>query len=58
MQKYIAAGCIKGFLIISKPKKPKTRKNKLVKTLTSLGLYILKKKLQKWGLMGITFVCK
>ena len=30
-----------------------------VKTLTSLGLYILKKKhMQEWGFLGVTFVCK
>ena len=35
---------------------PKLKKNKFVKTLTSLGSYW--KKMQKCGFMGVNFVCK
>ena len=35
---------------------PKLKKNKFVKTLTSLESYW--KKMQKWGFMGVNFVCK
>ena len=40
MQYNTVAGCIKRFLII---RKPKTKEIKFIKTVTSLGLYILKK---------------
>ena len=49
MQNNIVKGCIKEFLIICKPK---TKKIKFVKTVTTLGLYIVKKKKKKcknWG---------
>ena len=41
MQNNIVKGCIKEFLIICKPR---TKKIKFVKTVTTLGLYIVKKK--------------
>ena len=50
MQNNIAAGCIKGFLIICKPK---TKETKFAET---LGLYILKtktKKIQKYKALKI-----
>ena len=40
MQYNTVAGCIKRFLII---RKPETKEIKFMKTVTSLGLYILKK---------------
>ena len=32
--------------------KPKTKESKFVKTVTKLGLYILKRK-QEWGFLGV-----
>ena len=55
MQNNIVKGCIKEFLIICKPK---TKKIKFVKTVTTLGLYIVKKKMQELGFLRVTFVCK
>ena len=43
MQNNIVAGCIKEFLTICKPK---TKKINFVKTVTTLGLYIVKKKVR------------
>ena len=56
MQNNIVADCIKGFLTICKSK---NKEIKFFKTVTSLGLYIMKKKrMQELGFLGVTFVCK
>ena len=53
MQNNFVAGCIKGFLIICKPK---TKEIKFVTTVTSLGLNI--GVMREWGFLGVTFACK
>ena len=52
MQNNIVKGCIKEFLIICKPK---TKKIKFVKTVTTLGLYIVKKKNARIGVLESHF---
>ena len=52
MQNNIVADCIKGFLTICKSKNKET---KFFKTVTSLGLYIMKKKNAGIGVLGSYF---
>ena len=36
----------------------KLKKNKFAQTLTALGLNNILKKMQEWGFVGVTFLCK
>ena len=56
MQINTVACSFKWFLIICKPK---TKEIDFVKTVTTLRLYVLKKKkMQEWRFLGVTFACK